>query len=102
MSVAAAASNPDAVSLGRWSFGETHYLDDATGDRIFSMRHIEAELSAFAEACRRCSALPSCPGVSRAHCNSPLRHRFALFASPPLTPTIPNSGFEGYEPEHCG
>ena len=43
-----------------------------------------------------------CPGVSRAQCSSPLIHRFALFASPPLTPTIPNSGFDGYEPEHCG
>src|SRR5579884_559376 len=43
-----------------------------------------------------------CPGVSRAQCSSPLRHRFALFASPPLTPTIPNRGFDGYEPEHCG
>jgi MoaA/NifB/PqqE/SkfB family radical SAM enzyme len=57
--------DPDAVNLGRWTFGETHYLDDATGDRVYSMRHIEAELSAFGEACRRCSALRSCPGVSR-------------------------------------
>jgi MoaA/NifB/PqqE/SkfB family radical SAM enzyme/SAM-dependent methyltransferase len=58
-------ADPDAVNLGRWTFGETHYLDDATGDRVYSMRHIEADLSAFAEACRRCSALPHCPGVSR-------------------------------------
>src|SRR3984957_19068739 len=43
-----------------------------------------------------------CPGVLRAQRSSPLLHRFALFASPPLTPTIPNSGFDGYEPEHCG
>src|SRR4030095_2711450 len=57
--------DPSAVNLGRSSFGETHYLDDATGDRIYSMRHIEADLSAFAEVCRRCSALPHCPGVSR-------------------------------------
>jgi SAM-dependent methyltransferase len=56
---------PDSVNLGRWSFGETHYLDDASGDRIYSMRHIEAELSAFGEVCRVCSALRSCPGVSR-------------------------------------
>src|SRR6185503_5266970 len=45
----------DVVNLGRSAFGETHYLDDASGDRIYSMRHIEAELSAFAEACRHCS-----------------------------------------------
>jgi ubiquinone/menaquinone biosynthesis C-methylase UbiE len=57
--------DPSAVNLGRSTFGETHYLDDATGDRIYSMRHIEADLSAFAEVCRRCSALPHCPGVSR-------------------------------------
>jgi ubiquinone/menaquinone biosynthesis C-methylase UbiE len=29
------------------------------------MRHIEAELSAFGEACRGCSAIRQCPGVSR-------------------------------------
>jgi MoaA/NifB/PqqE/SkfB family radical SAM enzyme/2-polyprenyl-3-methyl-5-hydroxy-6-metoxy-1,4-benzoquinol methylase len=57
--------DPGAVNLGRSSFGETHYLDDASGDRIYSMRHIEADLSAFAEVCRHCSALPHCPGVSR-------------------------------------
>jgi MoaA/NifB/PqqE/SkfB family radical SAM enzyme/SAM-dependent methyltransferase len=57
--------DPGAVNLGRSTFGETHYLDDATGERIYSMRHIEAELSAFGEACRRCPALRGCPGVSR-------------------------------------
>ncbi len=56
-----------AVNVGRAGFGETHYLDDATGDRIYSMRHIEAELSAFGEACRPCAALRRCPGVSRAY-----------------------------------
>src|SRR5206468_2523057 len=59
--------NPDAVNLGRWAFGETHYLDDATGDRVYAMRHIEAELSAFGEACRSCPALRECPGVSRVY-----------------------------------
>ncbi|TMA35210.1 MAG: methyltransferase domain-containing protein [Deltaproteobacteria bacterium] len=57
----------DAVNVGRWTFGETHYLDDAAGDRIYSMRHIEAELSAFGEVCRRCAALRRCPGVSRGY-----------------------------------
>ncbi len=57
--------DPDAVNLGRWAFGETHYLDDANGDRVYSMRHIEAELSAFGEPCRDCTALRACPGVSR-------------------------------------
>ncbi len=57
--------DPGATNLGRSAFGETHYLDDASGDRIYSMRHIEAELSAFAEVCRQCTALRSCPGISR-------------------------------------
>lgn len=56
--------NPDAANYGRSTFGESHYLDDATGDRVYAMRHIEAELSAFGEACRRCSALRQCPGVA--------------------------------------
>src|SRR6185295_16580339 len=54
-----------ATNLGRSGFGESHDLDDATGDRIYAMRHIEAELSAFAEVCRQCSSLRSCPGISR-------------------------------------
>ncbi|MEO6026101.1 MAG: radical SAM protein, partial [Candidatus Binatia bacterium] len=57
--------DPGATNLGRSAFGETHYLDDASGDRIYSMRHIEAELSAFAEVCRQCTALRACPGISR-------------------------------------
>jgi MoaA/NifB/PqqE/SkfB family radical SAM enzyme len=59
--------DPDAVSYGRSRFGETHYLDDATGDRVYSMRHIEAELSAYGEECRRCTAVRRCPGVALAY-----------------------------------
>ena len=54
----------DSLNLGRSAFGETHYLDDATGDRVYAMRHIEAELSAFGEACRLCLAKRHCPGIS--------------------------------------
>jgi 2-polyprenyl-3-methyl-5-hydroxy-6-metoxy-1,4-benzoquinol methylase len=57
--------DPDATNLGRSAFGETHYLDDASGDRIYSMRHVEADLSAFGEVCRQCSSLRCCPGISR-------------------------------------
>lgn len=57
----------DARNLGRSAFGESHYLDDATGDRVYSMRHIEAELSGFAEPCRGCAAVRRCPGVSLAY-----------------------------------
>jgi MoaA/NifB/PqqE/SkfB family radical SAM enzyme len=59
--------DPAARNLGRSGFGETHYLDDATGDRVYAMRHIEAELSAYGEACRSCTALRRCPGVARAY-----------------------------------
>lgn len=56
--------DPGATNLGRSAFGETHYLDDATGDRVYAMRHIEAELSAFADCCRECTALRRCSGLS--------------------------------------
>jgi MoaA/NifB/PqqE/SkfB family radical SAM enzyme len=56
--------DPSAVNLGRSAFGETHYLDDARGDRVYAMRHIEAELSAYGPACRECAAVRRCPGVS--------------------------------------
>jgi MoaA/NifB/PqqE/SkfB family radical SAM enzyme len=56
--------NPDAVNYGRSTFGESHYLDDTTGDRVYAMRHIEAELSAFGEACRQCVAVRRCPGIA--------------------------------------
>lgn len=55
---------PDAVNLNRSAFGETHYLDDAQGDRVYAMRHIEAVLSAYGEACRDCRALRRCPGIA--------------------------------------
>lgn len=57
--------NADAVHLGRRAFGETHYLDDRTGDRVYSMRHVEAALAVYAEFCRTCAAVRRCPGVSR-------------------------------------
>lgn len=59
--------DPDAVNLGRSAFGETHYLDDATGDRVYTMRHIEAELSAFGPQCRECAVARRCGGVSLAY-----------------------------------
>jgi hypothetical protein len=56
--------DPETVNLGRSGFGETHYLDDATGDRVYAMRHIEAELSVYGDACRTCAAARRCPGVA--------------------------------------
>ncbi|MGH7786960.1 MAG: radical SAM protein [Candidatus Binatia bacterium] len=58
---------PELANLGRSGFGETHYLDDAHGDRVYAMRHIEAELSAYGPACRDCAALRRCPGVAHAY-----------------------------------
>lgn len=55
---------PETMNLGRSGFGETHYLDDATGDRLYAMRHIEAELSAYGDSCRTCAAVRRCPGVA--------------------------------------
>lgn len=59
--------DPAAPNFGRSTFGESHYLDDATGNRVYAMRHIEAELSAYGEACRRCVAVRRCPGLSLAY-----------------------------------
>lgn len=56
-----------SVNLGRSAFGESHYLDDATGDCVYSMRHIEAELSAYGEECAGCAAVAVCPGVARTY-----------------------------------
>lgn len=59
--------DPTARNMGRSAFGESHYLDDAGGDRVYAMRHIEAELSAFGEACHACAALRHCAGLAYAY-----------------------------------
>lgn len=56
--------DPEARNLGRSAFGESHYLDDASGNRVYAMRHIEAALSCFGAACRDCAAVRRCPGVA--------------------------------------
>ncbi len=76
--------DPGAVNYGRSRFGESHYLDDASGDRVYAMRHIEAELSAFGEVCRRCTALRGCSGVPIRYAQ---RHGVAE-----LTPFPPRAG----------
>ena len=57
--------DPEAGDLGRSGFGETHYLDDLRGDRLYSMAYIESQLSVYAESCRGCEALARCPGVAQ-------------------------------------
>lgn len=63
--------DPSTTNYGRSTFGESHYLDDARGDRVYAMQHIEAELSAYGDPCRSCAVLRTCPGVAlryaRAH-----------------------------------
>jgi len=51
-------------NVGRSGFGETHYLDDITGDKLYPIRHIESELSVYPQSCRGCRALPRCPGIA--------------------------------------
>ncbi len=62
-----AIADPRARNMSRSGFGETHYLDDLTGDRLYPIAHIEAELGCFAETCRSCPAFATCPGVSEAY-----------------------------------
>ena len=51
-------------NMGRSGFGETHYLDDITGDRIYPIQYIESVLTVFPETCQGCAALDVCPGVA--------------------------------------
>ena len=57
-------------NVARSGFGETHYLDDLTGDRLYSIDHIEASFNAFVQSCRTCSAFRDCPGVAESYLRS--------------------------------
>lgn len=59
--------DPEARNISRSGFGETHYLDDISGDRLYPIRAIEAALSCYPERCRGCAALKRCPGVAEAY-----------------------------------
>lgn len=52
-----------ALDMGRSGFGETHYLDDQTGDSLHSIRYIESRWNVYGDACRGCTALARCPGI---------------------------------------
>ncbi len=62
-----AIDDPRARNMSRSGFGETHYLDDVSGDRLYPITHIEAELGCYAETCRTCQAFDTCSGVSEAY-----------------------------------
>ncbi len=53
----------DLSNISRSGFGETHYLDDLSGDRVYSIGEIEADLTVFAPVCSQCVARRSCAGV---------------------------------------
>lgn len=60
-------NDPSNRNISRSGFGETHYLDDVSGDRVYPIDHIEAALSAYPETCQRCRAVKTCPGVSEGY-----------------------------------
>ncbi|MBM4343184.1 MAG: radical SAM protein [Deltaproteobacteria bacterium] len=57
-------------NVARSGFGETHYLDDLGGDRLYAIAHIEAHFNVFAQSCRGCSAFADCPGVAESYLRS--------------------------------
>lgn len=54
-------------NISRSGFGETHYLDDVSGDRLYSIAHIEAQFSALPESCRACAVFDRCPGPAESY-----------------------------------
>ncbi len=57
----------DAVDVSRSGFGESHYLDDAHGREVYSIRAIEAELRVYAQRCTGCRALSRCCGLEQGY-----------------------------------
>lgn len=71
-----------AAEMGRSGWGETHYLDDVAGDRLHSIRFLEASWNVFGEACRACSALPRCPGIPLTYAREHGTGELAPFTDP--------------------
>ncbi|HYD49228.1 MAG TPA: radical SAM protein [Terriglobales bacterium] len=78
----------EIVNYGRSTFGESHYLDDASGEHIYSMRHIEAEIFAFGENCRKCVAARRCSGVSHTYATSHGLDELVPFLTPSSAATL--------------
>ncbi len=57
--------DPAHISVGRLGFGETHYLDDFGGAKVYAIAAAEAAIARYHEDCARCAAFARCPGVSR-------------------------------------
>jgi pyruvate-formate lyase-activating enzyme len=73
--------DPTHLNAGRLGFGETHYLDDLTGDRLTPIATAEAALSRYHGDCARCPAFSRCPGVSARYAE-----RFGLAELVPFPP----------------
>jgi MoaA/NifB/PqqE/SkfB family radical SAM enzyme len=58
---------PKTRNIGRSGFGETHYLDDVTGDQVYPIQYIESVLSVFPEGCQSCRSVGRCPGVAEGY-----------------------------------
>jgi hypothetical protein len=61
----------DWDNIGRFAWGETHYLDDAQGDRIVSMAWLDAVARHFPPACTGCRLRRGCGGLPLALPNDP-------------------------------
>ncbi len=79
--------DPTRRDTSRSGFGETHYLDDVTGDRVYPIRYIEAQLKVWPERCQACAALPHCPGVQEAYAQRYGVDELSPFAAPKATAT---------------
>jgi MoaA/NifB/PqqE/SkfB family radical SAM enzyme len=71
--------DPLNMNRGRSGCGETLYLEDLAGKKIYSIKFLEGELTVFGPACVTCRAFARCPGVSKTYVN-----RFGFTEFPPL------------------
>ncbi len=68
-------------NISRSGFGETHYLDDVSGNDLYPIQFIEAEFSAYPESCVDCAAIKQCPGIARSYLNTYGAGEFVPFPS---------------------
>ena len=54
-------------NISRSGFGETHYLEDVGGRKLYSIAFIEAEFSVYPDKCKGCAAISSCSGVATSY-----------------------------------
>ena len=74
--------DPQRPDMGRLGWGETHYLDDRTGDRLHSIAFIASRTRVYAPACKRCLAFACCPGVERPYAERHGLEELQVFPDP--------------------